>query len=260
MTDFETMTYAVENRVATIALNRPKAMNAISQKMREELKHAIDTAEANDDVRIVVLRAEGRGFSSGTDLSEGLAGYQDINEQIQVEYKPVLLAIANSNKPYIASIQGACAGIGGALALSCDMAIMAEGAFIYVAFAGLSLVPDGGISHHLVNAMGYRKAYQAFVETARIPAEDCLQYGMANKVVPDDELLNATQAWAESLAEGAPLAQKYGKQIMRNVHTSSLEETLDLESRLQVNCSTSQDSAAAIGAFFEKKKPVFSGK
>lgn len=260
MQEFETITYGTENNVATIALNRPEAMNAISQKMRQELKQAIDTAETSDDVRVIVLRAEGRGFSSGTDLSEGLAGYQNIDEQIQAEYKPVLLAIANSNKPYIASIHGACAGIGGALALSCDMAIMAEGAFVYLAFAGLSLVPDGGISHHLVNAMGYRKAYQAFVEAARIPAQDCLQYGLANKVVPDEELASATQAWAEILAEGAPLAQKFGKQIMRSVHTSSFEEAVDLESRLQVNCSTSQDSAAAIGAFFEKKKPVFTGK
>lgn len=260
MTNFETITYVVESSVVSITLNRAEAMNAISQKMRHELKEAIDTAEACKEVRIVVLRAEGRGFSSGTDLSEGLAGYQTIDDQIQSEYKPVLLAIANSSKPYIASIHGACAGIGGALALSCDMAIMAEGAFVYMAFAGLSLVPDGGMSHHLVNAMGYRKAYQAFLETARISAAECLQYGMANKVVPDEELAVATQAWAETLAQGAPLAQKYGKQILRGVHTSSLEETLDLESRLQVTCSNSEDSAAAIAAFFEKKKPVFSGQ
>lgn len=260
MSDFETITYTVENRVATIALNRPKAMNAISQQMRLELKKAIDTAEQSDDVRIVVLRAEGRGFSSGTDLSEGLAGFDTIDDQIQQEYKPVMMSIANSSKPYIASVHGACAGIGAALAMSCDLAIMSESAFVYLAFAGLSLVPDGGIAHHLVRNMGYRKAYQAFIEAARIPAADCLQYGLANKVVADDALQAETQAWAERLAEGAPLAQKYGKQIMRGVHTASFEETLDLESKLQVNCSNSQDSAIAIGAFFEKKKPVFTGK
>ena len=260
MSNFETITYTVTNSVATIALNRPKAMNAISQQMRLELKQAIASAEESTEVRVVVLRAEGRGFSSGTDLSEGLAGFETIDDQIQQEYKPVIMAIANSSKPYIASVHGAAAGIGGALAMSCDLAILGEGAFLYLAFAGLSLVPDGGIAHHIVNAMGYRKAYQAYVECARIPAQDCLEYGLANKVVPDEELASATQAWAESLAEGAPLAQKFGKQIMRNVHTSSFEETLDLESKLQNNCSGSQDSAAAISAFFEKKKPVFVGK
>ncbi len=260
MSDFETIHLTIENKVAYIVLNRPKAMNAISQQMRHELKQAITSVEDDPEVRVVVLRAEGRGFSSGTDLSEGLAGFDTIDDQIQQEYKPVIMAIAESNKPYIASIHGACAGIGAALAMSCDLAIMAENSFIYLAFAGLSLVPDGGIAHHLVRQMGYRKAYEAFVETARIPAQDCMDYGLVNKVVADDALGDETQQWAEKLAAGAPLAQRYGKQIMRAVHTSSFEETLDLESKLQVNCSTSQDSATAIAAFFEKTTPTFVGK
>lgn len=260
MSDYQTITYSVNQGVATITLNRPKAMNAISQQMRHELKRATDAAESDNNVRVVVLRAEGRGFSSGTDLSEGLAGFDTIDEQIQQEYKPVIMAIANASKPYIASVHGACAGIGAALALSCDLAIMSDDAFIYLAFAGLSLVPDGGIAHHLVRNMGYRKAYQAFIEAARIPADECLQYGLTNKVVSSEKLAEETQNWAERLAEGAPLAQKYGKQIMRSVHTASFEETLDMESTLQNHCSSSQDSATAIGAFFEKKKPVFIGR
>lgn len=257
---FETITYSLQNRVATIALNLPKTMNAISQQMRLELKQVIDSAENNDEVRIVVIRAEGRGFSSGTDLSEGLAGYKTIDDQIQAEYKPVFMAIAESSKPYMASIHGACAGIGSALAMSCDLAIMAEDSFVYLPFAGIALVPDGGMAHHVVTAMGYRRAYQAFIESERITATDCLKYGLANKVVSLDELPAATQTWAETLAEGAPLAQKFGKQIMRQVHSSTLEETIDFESKTQNSCSGSQDSANAIAAFFEKKKAVFVGK
>ncbi|WP_166424619.1 enoyl-CoA hydratase/isomerase family protein [Paraglaciecola sp. 20A4] len=260
MSNFETISYELENHVATISLNRPKAMNAISQGMRKELKQVIDSIEANDEVRIVVIRAEGRGFSSGTDLTEGLAGFDTIDEQIQQEYKPVLMGIAQSKKPYIASINGACAGIGAALAMTCDLAVMSDEGFLYLAFAGLSFVPDGGMAHHLVSAMGYKKAYQAFVEAARINADDCLQYGLVNKIVEASKLDEATQAWAQTLAEGAPLAQMYGKQIMRAVHTSSVEETINLESALQVNCSTSADSLSAINAFFAKKKPVFIGK
>lgn len=260
MSEFETITYAVENRVATITLNRPKAMNAFSQKMRQEMKQVIDASETNDDVRVVVLRAEGKGFTSGTDLSEGLAGFETIEEQIIEEYKPVIMGIAESSKPYIASIHGACAGVGAGIALSCDLAIMAEGSFLYVPFAGLSLVPDGGMSHYLVEAMGYKRAYQAFLEAGRIQADECLQYGIVNKVTEADQLIEATKAWAETLSEGAPLAQKYGKQIMRQVHTSSFEETLAREANLQNNCSSSQDSQGAIMAFFEKKKPIFVGK
>lgn len=260
MNDFETISYAVDERVAIISLNRPKAMNAISQKMRQELKQAIDAAEGNDEVRVIIVRAEGRGFSSGTDLGEGLAGYETIDDQIQEEYKPIFMGIEQSNKPYIASIQGACVGIGAALAMVCDLAVMGDDAFVYLAFAGLSLVPDGGMSYHLVKQMGYKKAYQAYIESTRIPAQDCLAYGLVNKVVPSADLAAETLAWARKLAEGAPLAQKLGKRIMRGVDKSSFVEIFDQESAAQTTCSSSRDHAAAVTAFFEKKKAVFSGK
>jgi len=260
MSNFEKISYTLENHVATISLNSPKTMNAMSKQMRLELKQVIDTIEADKDARIVVIRAEGRGFSSGTDLTEGLAGFDTIEEQILQEYKPVLMGIAQSKKPYIASINGACAGIGAGLALACDLAIMSDDSFIYLAFAGLSFVPDGGMTHHLVSAMGYKKAYQAFLETARIKADECLQYGFVNKVVEASQLTDATKAWAEALAEGAPLAQKFGKEIMRGVHVSTVEETLDLEAKIQITCSTSKDSASAVNAFFKKEKPIFIGE
>jgi 2-(1,2-epoxy-1,2-dihydrophenyl)acetyl-CoA isomerase len=259
MNEFETITYVIENNVATISLNLPKTMNAFSKQMRLDLKRAIDASDANNDVRVVVLRAEGKGFSSGTDLTQGLAGFKTIEEQIIEEYKPILMSIVNSNKPYIASVQGACAGIGASIALSCDLGVMAEGAFLYVPFAGISLVPDGGMAHFLVTAMGYKRAYQMFLESGRMQSDECLQYGLVNKVVEADKLVEATNTWAKTLAKGAPLSQKFGKQIMRQVHTSTYEETVDLEAKLQNNCFTSKDTLGAIDAFFKKKKPVFIG-
>lgn len=260
MSDFETISYEIENRVATISLNRPKAMNAISQKMRQELLQLIQSSEENNDIRIIVIRAEGRGFSSGTDLSEGQSGYETINEQIQLEYKPILMGIHNSKKLYIASVHGACAGIGSALAMTCDLAIMADTSYLYLAFSGLSLVPDGGMSYHLVNAMGYKKAVQIFAEAGKLPANECESYGLVNKVVPADELSTQTQSWAESLAQGAPIAQQFGKEIMRSVHDSSYSDIVDKESITQNTCSTSKDCQNAIMAFFEKKKPTFIGE
>lgn len=259
MSDFETIGYKITKRVATITLNRPKAMNAISQQMRRELKQVIEASEENDEVRVVVIRAAGRGFSSGTDLTEGLAGYENIDDQIQAEYRPVLMGIDQSAKPYISEIQGACAGIGAALAMACDLAVMSDDAFLYLPFAGLSLVPDGGMSHHLVNAMGYKKAYQTYIEAGRLPAMDCLNYDLVNKVVAAESLKQEVQVWAEKLAKGAPLAQKMGKQIMRGVHAASFEQTFDLESKIQNRCVTSQDHQSAVSAFFNKEKAVFKG-
>jgi 2-(1,2-epoxy-1,2-dihydrophenyl)acetyl-CoA isomerase len=260
MSDFETINYEVTNRVATITLNLPGTMNAISQKMRHELLAAVQQVETDEGVRIAVIAAEGRGFSSGTDLSEGLAGFETIEDQIQEEYKPILMGIDQSSKLFISSVHGACAGIGSALAMGCDLTVMSEDAFIYLPFAGISLVPDGGASFHVVKAMGYKRALQLFVEAGRLKANDCLEYGLANKVVPSDQLREVTQQWAEVLAEGAPLAHRWGKKCLKASQQRAMEEVLDMEARHQVECSTSADSLNAVAAFFKKEKPVFTGK
>ncbi len=260
MSEFETITYNVVNRVATITLNRPEALNAISQQMRRDLKAAIDRIESDDNVRIAVIAANGRGFSSGTDLSEGFTGYNDINEQIQAEYKPVLMAIPQSKKLYIAAIHGACAGIGLGLAMSCDFSVMADDAYLYLAFSAIGLVPDGGISYHLVRHVGYRKALQWVVEAAKLPADECLQNGLINKIVPANELKEAVQSWAELLAEGAPISQKLSKQCLQAAYQEDVGAVIDREGLAQVEASTSEDAQTAILAFFEKKKTVFHGR
>jgi 2-(1,2-epoxy-1,2-dihydrophenyl)acetyl-CoA isomerase len=260
MHNYETISYSIEQRIATIRLNQPKTLNAISQRMRQELQQAIDASEANNDVRVIILSAEGRGFCSGTDLSEGLAGYDNIEAQLLAEYKPVLMAIHRSEKLYIASIQGVCAGVGAALAMTCDLAIMADDAYLFLAFAGLSLVPDGGMSFHLVNAMGYKRAIQLFAESGRLSAEQCVHYGLANKHCAVTDLADQTARFAQSLAAGAPLAQKFGKQIMRSVHDSDFETIFNTESRLQTTCMESTDSKNAVSAFFKKEKAVFIGE
>jgi len=260
MKEYEYIRFSTANRVATITLNNPKTLNALSQQMRHELLAAIAEIESNDAVRVAVLAAEGRGFSSGTDLSEGLAGFATIEQQIQAEYKPVIMGIANSSKLYIAAMHGACAGIAMGIALACDLAIMADDAFLYLPFAGLSMVPDGGISHQLVRSVGIKRATQLYVEAARIDAAQSLAYGLVNKTVPVSQLRDQATAWAEQLADGAPLAHKLGKQCMHFAMQNDLSSTIDFEAAQQVTASTSQDSQTAVMAFFNKEKPVFTGK
>ena len=260
MSNFESITYNVNNRVATITMNRPKAMNAMSQQLRQEMIAATSQADADDNVRVIVITAEGRGFCSGTDLSEGLAGFACIEDQIQAEYKPILDAIANSSKLYISAVQGACAGIGTALAITCDLTVMADNAFFFLPFNAIGLVPDGGASYHFVKAMGYKRALQLALESGRLGAAESLQYGLVNKVVALEELPSSVQAWAEILAEGAPIAQKLTKDCMRKAQTGELEDIINLEAKHQNTCSASQDSLNAIGSFFKKEKPVFRGE
>ena len=261
MASFETINYSVANDVASIKLNRPKALNAFNVDLRKELLAAVEQANADDYVRVVIIGGEGRGFCAGADLTENLLDfYESVDQQIEQEYKPFLLAIHESPKLYIAAVNGAAAGIGSSLAMSCDFIVMAEDAYIYQAFAAIGLVPDGGASWHLVRSLGYKRALQMIVESEKMPAQRALDLGLANKVVKSSDLDEATRTWAEKLAQGAPIAQRHTKEIIRKAMASSLSDIIDLEAKYQVECSQSEDSADAVKALFAKRAPVFKGK
>ncbi len=260
MSQFETVNYQVENRVATILMNRPDARNAFNTQLRQDLLAAIRCADGDNNVRVVVIGGEGRGFSAGADLADGIPNHSKISDQIQDEYKPFLMAIHQSPKIYIASIQGAAVGVGSALALTCDFSIMADKAYIYLAFAILGLIPDGGASWHLVNKLGYKRALQMIVEAEKVPAQTCLELGLANKVVAADSLATETQAWAEKLALGAPLVQRYAKEILQRATSMGLSDVIDLEAQRQNITLVSKDAMEGGMAFFEKRPPRFGGE
>lgn len=261
MSQFETVNYRVDQRVATIRMNRPRVMNAVNEQLRRDLLAAVGMANADDEVRVIVLGGEGRGFCAGADLTEDpRPHYDSVEQQIKESYKPVVMALYHSDKITLSSVRGAAAGAGSALAMVCDLTIMADSAYIYQAFAAIALVPDCGASWHLVHQLGRKRAFQVIVEGEKIAASSCLELGLANRVVAADELDHATQAWAEKLAAGAPLAQRYVKQLLRRVPHNTLEQSIDLEAELQNDCIASQDFAEGTAAFFEKRPAVFSGK
>ena len=262
MSDYQFINYTVSNRVATIALNTPKSLNAFHQKMRLELIDAVQYAETDQDVRVVVLTGEGRAFCAGADLTEDLSGgeHSGFYEQCAAEYTPWLMGIHNSKKLYIAAVNGACAGIGSAAAMNCDLIMMADDAYLYQAFAAIGLMPDGGAVWSLFHKIGYHRAMQMVVEAGKLTAEQCADLGVANKVVPADELRDQAQAWAEKLAMGSPLSQAATKALMRQAPHMTYQEMVVEESREQTKLIASDDAKKAIKAFFAKQAPVFEGK
>jgi 2-(1,2-epoxy-1,2-dihydrophenyl)acetyl-CoA isomerase len=254
-----TVNYFTSGKVATIELDRPEARNAFNQQVRQDLLGAIERAEADDDIRLVIIAAAGKSFSAGADLKELIATRHQIESQILEEYQPILKRISQSDKIFIAAVQGAAAGIGSALALTCDLVVMAQNAFLYQAFAAIALVPDGGASWHLVNQLGYKRALELFMEAQRLSAEQCLQYGLANKVVADEQLRDSAELWAQQLAKGAPMPQKYLKQLLKQAQRGSLDESIRLEASLQQRCCNSQDFEEGMAAFSEKRQPKFNG-
>lgn len=260
MSDYTVMNYSICDGVATIAFNSPSTMNALSQKMRNEIMMIVDEVESDSTVRVAIVTGEGNSFCAGADLSEGLLGYPSFVEQCEAEYSPWLMGMHNSAKLYIAAVNGAAAGIGSAVMMNCDLVMMASNAYMYQAFSALGLMPDGGVTWQLLQRLGYHKAMEMAVDAGRLTAQECLELGLANKVVAPNQLLSEAQAWARKIAEGAPLAQKAVKGLMRNAYGMSYKDVMDQEAKLQSHLITTKDVAAGIDAFFAKKKPVFRGE
>lgn len=247
----------IDGPIARVALNRPEAVNAMDQALRNALRKAQATLHANDEVRVVILSGSGRGFCAGTDLVER----HDLptGMMLDVEYRPILSAISTSPKIWIAQVHGAAAGIGAALAMNCDLMTMADNATIYMAFAAIGLVPDGGNTWLLHRSLGYKRALQAILEGRRIPADEAVATGIANAAFAEDALADETFAMAQRIAAGAPLAMTAAKRLLRQMDGMSYDNAISAEGVEQTVLTASDDTREAVTAFFEKRKPVFRG-
>lgn len=251
----------VDGPVATLTLQRPQAMNALNATLRRELLAAMHRLDANAGVRVVVLQAAGAGFCAGNDLKEPLnPAHRDVEAMILAEYQPILDTMAASSRLYVGAVHGTAAGIGMSIALNCDLLWMSEGACLYPAFAPIALVPDGGATWQLVQAMGYRRALQVLIEGRRLPAAECLSMGLANGVTTDDGFHAAVRAQARRLAELAPLAVQHTKRLSRAAVSSTFAQTVRDEAAAQNLTFTSADCREATAAFFAKRPPVFIGR
>lgn len=252
--------YDRDAAVAIIRLNRPEARNAFDAAMRKGLKEAIDRAEADKSVRAIVIEGAGKSFSSGADLLEPLPDDFDVRDQLNGEYLPVVMAITRSCKPYIAAVNGAAAGIGCALAMACDLTMMAEDAYYLQAFALIGLVPDGGTCWQLVRQIGRRRAFDLITSGERISAARCLDLGLANRVVFAAALHDDALAWAHRLGDQAPRSVASAKAVLSRAGNMTLEESMREEAELQHSAIQSSDFGEGRRAFAEKRAPRFTGQ
>ena len=251
--------YEQQDAVAVISLNRPDSLNAFTNELRADLLEALERAQADSGIKVIVLTGEGRCFSAGADLKDDVVD-RPVGEKLQQEYRPVLEAIANMPKPVIAAVPGSAAGIGLSVALQCDLLVMADNAFMLSPFTTISLVPDGGLNWLLVRQLGYRRAFQLSVESERIPAQRCVELGLANSAIPADKLRSFAVDWAQLLANRAPLSLAATKKVMRYAADHDWESSYDLEAELQNELFGSEDNMEGIAAFLQKRAARFKGK
>ena len=254
---YETLSLDDENRVATITINRSKMMNAFNEQLIWDMGDATEKVKNDSQIRVLVITGEGRGFSAGADLTERDASWSDTKDALLRGYYPFLKNIIEMPKPVIGSINGPAAGIGAALAMACDLRIMAKDSYIMSVFSNIALVPDGGLSFLLTRAIGYARALEYAIEAKKISSADCLSMGIANKVVELDALSSETKKWAEHLSKRSPQALSLTKKLMNDSITKSYDEIFKAEAEAQNSIFGSDENIEGVKAFLEKREPNF---
>lgn len=265
MTDTPVLT-AVADGIATIRLNRPQQLNAMTPELMRDLGAAFDRAAHDDAVRVVVLTGEGRGFCAGADLAatSGAArdadGRPDLGAALESRYNPLILGMRALPKPVIAAVNGIAAGAGCSLALMADLTIAARSAEFLQAFVHVGLIPDAGATWMLPRAAGPQRAMGLALLGDKIPAEKARDWGLIWDVVDDAELVPHVAALARRLANGPGAALARIKQALHAAPANDLATQLALEASLQRACGLSADFAEGVAAFVQKRKPEFKGR
>jgi 2-(1,2-epoxy-1,2-dihydrophenyl)acetyl-CoA isomerase len=262
----QTVNVSVADGVATVQLNRPQALNAWNGRLGEDLLAALRQARRDESVRAVLIEGAGRAFSSGADLKDVSGGETtpngrpDVYKTLTERYHPIMIAIREMPKPVVASVRGAAVGIGCSLALCCDLIIAGESAYFLLAFVNIGLVPDGGSSLFVPTRVGMARATELAMLGERLPAGRALQWGLINRVVPDEQLAQESAALAARLAAGPTRSYAGTKRQLNNWLYARIEEQLELEAQIQREMAGSEDFLEGAMAFVEKRPTRFSGR
>lgn len=257
--------YEVSAGIATITFNRPDGMNSLTLEAKIALRDAMHAAAADSEARCVVLTGTGRAFCVGQDLKEHVAGLkgdstEPLSDTVAEHYNPTVTAIASMPKPVIAALNGVAAGAGASLAFASDFRILKDTASFNLAFAGIALSCDTGISWTLPRLIGMGKATELLHFPRTIPADEALALGLATTIAPADEFEATVAALARKLADGPTLAFASIKRSLAFSASHDLPASLEQEAQKMALTGASSDHLAAVEAFLAKEKPSFEGR
>src|ERR671919_2794782 len=219
---YEHVIWELDEGVGRVTLNRPDSLNAWRSDFGRELKQVIERDAADAAVRAVLITGAGRGFSSGADLKAGFEpdpadGLPDIRKELHELYHPIIAGVRRLEKPVVAAVNGPAVGIGASLALACDLILAAESAFFGLAFVNIGLMPDGGSTLFVPAAVGKARAFQMALLGERVPAQQALEWGLVNQVLPDERLMDEAAKLVGRLAKGHTRSYASSKQALNRM-------------------------------------------
>jgi 2-(1,2-epoxy-1,2-dihydrophenyl)acetyl-CoA isomerase len=261
---YETVNLHHRGGIAKIELSRPEVMNAWNLQLGRDLLAAVQRVTDDDAVRVVAITGAGRAFSSGADLKQGFEsgadGRPDVGTVLRERYHPIIVGVRTMPKPVVAAVHGPAVGIGLSLALAADLVVAAESAYFLLAFVNIGLVPDGGSSVFVPARIGFTRAVEMATLGERVPARRALEWGLVNRVHPDEAFGAAVEGLLDRLAAGPTRSYAGTKRQLNARVFAGMAEQLELEAQIQEEMAKSDDFLEGVAAFVGKREARFQGR
>jgi len=260
MSDFQNILFVVEDGVATLTLNRPQALNALTLDLMYEVQEALAQIKADPSIRAMILTGAGRGFCSGQDLRNRPPAGTDIVKVYMDCYFRAIEAIRTARVPVIVAINGTAAGAGFSLALAGDILISARFAKFIQVFSRIGLIPDCGSTYLLPQAIGRARSLRMMLTNEPLMAEQAVEWGFVSECVDDDDLMAAAGDLATKLAKGPTRALAETRAMVDAAEENSFETQFRRELEVNSELRVSYDAQEGVAAFLEKRQAAFRGE
>ncbi len=261
--EYETIQFAVKDQVAHITFNRPDAANALNSVMGKELMDVAIRCDEDPEIRAVLLTGTGKMFCAGGDLRE----FARLGDRLPIAFKELTTychaatsRFMRMKAPFITAVNGVAAGMGMSLAICGDIIIAAESAAFVAAYTAAGLSPDGGMTYFLPRLIGQSRTKELLLTNRKLTAQEALEWGIVNRVVPDADLMKEVESLARSLANGPTRAFGTVRGLLNDTFSQTLETQMELEARGITEMAKTGDTKEGIRAFLEKRRPIFRGQ